>query len=174
MTIVIVWLVCIAALVVTAMFQPRGRLARRIKTHDVFGLIPLWTFFAPRAQSSDARVLWRERRVDGTLSSWRELMPLERPRWSAVWHPTRRQSRVIAASDLSMMLRRMALLEPGDNAILVTSWYLLVLNVVLALPASPLTGARQFIIVTTTEEEDDARNLRPGFLSQWHPITPAA
>jgi hypothetical protein len=174
MTIVIVWLVCIAALAVTALLQVQSRRTQRIRAYDVFDLIPFWTFFAPRTLSSDARVLWRERRIDGTLSSWRELIPLERPRFSAVWHPTRRRARVINGPEVGWTLRSMALLEPGDNTILVTSWYLLVLNMVLALPASPLTGARQFIIVTTTEEEDDARNLRPGFLSQWHPTTPSA
>src|SRR5579863_3705743 len=52
----------------------RGRL-------DLFAMIPLWTFFAPKPGKRDYHLLYRDRDEPGTLTEWQEMEITEERRF---------------------------------------------------------------------------------------------
>ena len=62
-----------------------------ILAHDVLGLIPVWTFFAPRPGTSDYRIFFRGKNARGESVPWAELELSEaRKPWHFLWNPHKR------------------------------------------------------------------------------------
>ncbi|REJ73739.1 MAG: hypothetical protein DWQ36_14415 [Acidobacteria bacterium] len=154
-----------ALLLLTAISQGRGPFSQRLRSFDLFSLLPRWTFFAPNPGVVDYHLLLRDRLHDGSLATPRQV-PLRPPRrlHHLLWNPQKRLHKVLtdAVQSLphlseSMQARRLRTSLP----------YLMILNHVAALERSPLVASRQFVIVATGGE---VPIRQPGILfeSQFH------
>ncbi len=84
--VLVAWL-AISALGQIDVEHPDSRF-QRLRTRDPFGLIPVWTFFAPRPAWTDYHLLYRDILPDGRATAWSELFAIEPRRLThAVWHP---------------------------------------------------------------------------------------
>jgi hypothetical protein len=122
----------------------RGSLIRRVKRHDVFALIPTWTFFAPRPGITDYNVLYRDSDPVGALSPWRELWPYRTCASRVVWSPDKRARKSLG--DMCQSLVRLASARSGAKPRLEVT-YLALLGAVSRRPRSGMAARRQFIIV---------------------------
>lgn len=120
---------------------------RAIKRHDLFSLLPRWSFFAPRPGVYDYHLLYRDLRSDGTLGAWREI-PLadERTIGGALWNPEKRCRK--ALSDTVRSLNELLRSGPKPSLAL-TMPYLTILNYVTSRGHEPQTTATQFLILRT-------------------------
>jgi hypothetical protein len=67
-----------------------------LRRWDVFGLIPHWSFFAPRPSRFDFHLLYRDVLADGVATAWREIPIVAPLHWScAVWNPARRSKKAL-------------------------------------------------------------------------------
>ncbi len=151
---------------------PRFRWYRCIRKYDYFSLVPLWTFFAPNPGRSDYRLVYREKRADGTVSEWREIPVIEpRKPHSFIWNPEKRSKKVlgdiVSSCAMSVPVERRFDARP----VMLTLSYLIVLSAVCH--HAPTTGVtqRQFLIVETFGFR---RSATPNILlcSEFHPISP--
>jgi hypothetical protein len=152
----------------TAVAQFRSGVGRRIKAHDPFALVPMWTFFAPTPGTRDLRLLWRDRLVDGTLAPWHELLPPDTGLRRALWNPWKRQRK--AVFDAGQLASQIAAQGGDDPLVFVTFPFVMLLAAVSALPASPLSLARQFVIVGTTGTDDGPQEPQLILASRWHDL----
>jgi len=122
---------------------------RRWSHYDVFSLLPLWTFFAPRPGQSDYHLLYRDRLADGSTAGWQEVeMVEERQPYSWLWNPEKRSKKVL--TDVVQLLIDLAAHSQHDRVALILSTpYVLVLNVVMSLPRHAQATHRQFVIAQT-------------------------
>ncbi len=147
----------------------------RLRGHDVFHLIPNWTFFAPNPGRTDYHLICRDKHADGAVGDWRELpLVYRRQPWSFLWNPEKRGTKVLTdavAGILEMVdfhQRRGDSLDLIEQLLLIHSPYLLLLNIVMngEGPPSAITH-RQFALVETfgfTAEE----RPRPILSSPFH------
>ena len=84
----------------------RGRLIARIKRHDVFALIPTWTFFAPRPGVTDYHVMYRDCSLSGGFSRWQEVRWQRPGPLRGVWNPSKRAGKGI--TDMCNVLMRLS------------------------------------------------------------------
>jgi hypothetical protein len=122
---------------------------------DVFHLIPNWTFFAPNPGCTDYHVIFRDRRPDASVTDWDEtpLIPA-RSRWSFLWNPDKRETKVLADA-VSSIIEMIELghenkrpIEITQKAMLLHSPYLLLLSIVMnRKPPAAGSTHRQFAIV---------------------------
>jgi hypothetical protein len=154
-------------LLVTAAIQPSGwRWRKLVKKRDPCSYVPTWTFFAPDPGVTDARLLWRERLVDGTVGPWHESVPPQGGLLRAIWNPTKRARKV--ATDFRRMIEREEE-EAGDEELRMLGLpYLMILQHVLGIDSSPLGAARQFAVVSTEGADDEDGLFELVFVSSWH------
>ena len=134
-----------AWLVLSALNQfGHGKLIRPVKQRDLFSLIPIWTFFAPRPGITDFNVVYRDRSPDGAYSRWCELEPLAPVPFRAFWNPRKRMRKGL--TDVCNSLLRVAARKVGSR-MYVQLPYLMLLNSVSAAPATVPGARRQFAIV---------------------------
>jgi hypothetical protein len=121
------------------------RCPARLRAADVFGLLPVWTFFAPHPGTTDYYLLYRDRLRDGSLDPWREveLKPAENGLRLALWNPGKRRHK--AVSDVVGALLRSR--GRHGEGLVVTVPYILVLNAVTARPHAPGATGTQFMIM---------------------------
>jgi hypothetical protein len=117
-----------------------------LRSVDIFGLIPVWTFFAPNPGMTDYYLLYRDRLPDGSFDNWRtvELKESENGFRLALWNPTKRKHK--ALSDIVSSLIRLAK-EGGSEALILTVPYILLLNFISSLPHSLGTNGTQFMVL---------------------------
>ena len=90
-TILIVWF---AASVANQL--PGSRRTLALYRYDPAGLIPAWTFFAPRPGVTDFAVLYRDACGDDDYTPWRRLSSgARRDPWTALWHPEKRFEKLV-------------------------------------------------------------------------------
>jgi hypothetical protein len=162
-------LLCATAL---TQFRSKSPFISRMKSHDIFALIPIWTFFAPNPGTYDQRIMWRDILVDGTYGPWREINP---PQWNlrrAIWNPKKRQRKAIgdAANILIRKLRK----KPNRRLLPVSIPYIMIMHQVAGYPRSPFAAGRQFLIARTTGEDPAGRTSKPLviFTSSRHGLSP--
>jgi hypothetical protein len=128
----------------------------RYRTHDLFHLIPNWTFFAPNPGRTDYHLIFRDKRRDGSTGDWKELPLLYRRRfWSFLWNPEKRETKVLtdAVASIFEMIefqqKRERSKELTEQLLLIHSPYLLLLNLVMSSrePHSVDVTHRQFALV---------------------------
>ena len=117
-----------------------------LKLLDIFGVIPIWTFFAPTPGMTDYYLLYRDRLPDGSLDNWKnvELKNAENGLRLALWNPTKRKHK--ALSDLVSSLTQFAN-QPKSEALLVSVPYILILNFITSRPHSLGADGTQFMIL---------------------------
>ena len=148
-----------------AIGQVRVQAIQRWRRLDIFGLIPMWWFFAPTPLTSDLVIVTRDRDNSGAVSAWTELRVGGDRNWlSFVWNPGRRDRK--AAFDLTIALLAASGGDPRPNPVIQISIpYLGLVNYAVHLPLTNALEARQFAIIK--EDADDAQAI---FLSAWHRV----
>ena len=121
----------------------------KVRRHDHFSLLPLWTFFAPNPGQSDYHLIYRDRKTDGSVTEWREIDITERRKpYGFIWNPEKRSKKVL--SDLvSSMLSSLPDIDQSDRIVMLSIPYLILLNVVSHVDAEDQTTYRQFVLVET-------------------------
>lgn len=144
---------------------------QKVRNVDHFALLPLWTFFAPNPGQTDYHLVYRDRRTDGSITEWMELAITESRKFhSFVWNPEKRSKKVL--SDVVATLMESTRHVPPDKtgfAIMLSLPYLVLLNVVSNLAATPGATHRQFVIAETAgfkRTEDPLLVLK----SDFHPL----
>lgn len=156
-------IICIAVLgawlMVSALSQLNLPPATVLKSHDVFSLIPNWSFFAPRPGTSDYHLLFRDLSSSGEPGRWQEI-PLadKRTLWGAIWNPQKRQTKTL--SDVVRGLLRLAQDKSLQDYSL-TLPYLVILNYVSSIPRPGTSAQTQFMIL---KSEGFFSNEDPQFL----------
>ena len=156
-----------AFLIVTVLSQlRRPALIRRLKRWDPIAAVPTWTFFAPNPGTTDSRVVWRDLYADGETSEWHELQPPPQRMLRCIWQPEKRVRKGIV--DCSSMTLRLVARDSTSPLPRVSLPYLLIASHVSALPASPMSVARQFALLASRETDpDDPQYLELHLLSPW-------
>jgi hypothetical protein len=130
---------------ISALSQLKIPRISRLKTHDIFSLIPNWTFFAPRPGTSDYHLLFRDVNCEGESCKWQEIPLAERRTlWGALWNPQKRKTKTL--SDIVRGLVTIA----QDRSIKdysLTLPYLVILNYISFLPRSLPCKETQFMIL---------------------------
>jgi hypothetical protein len=145
----IIAVVLAAWLVVSILSQFSFKWFERVRHRDVFGLLPLWTYFAPNPGQSDYHLVCRDKLADGRLSQWREVEINEPRKWySLLWNPEKRGKKVLV--DAVQVLAELVTTSGAQkSALMLSTPYLLALNVVSHLEREPGATHRQFAIVET-------------------------
>ncbi|WP_292811858.1 hypothetical protein [Microbacterium sp.] len=157
--------------------QFRWRWWETVARRDALGLLPRWTFFAPRPGQHDLHLIFRDRSpVDDAITGpWRQVEFATMPWWlRVVWNPSRFARK--AVTDVGGALVRAATRagRSGESPAVVAAMiqlnpaYLRVLGWVLAQPGDEGGDARQFALVRTQTDDAD-RRLEPVFVSFIHP-----
>jgi len=130
-----------------------------LKSHDVFSLIPNWSFFAPRPGTSDYHLLFRDLISSGEAGRWQEI-PLadKRTLWGAIWNPQKRRTKTL--SDVVRGLLRLAQ-DKSLRDYSLTLPYLVILNYVSSIPRPETSVQTQFMIL---KSEGFLSNEDPQFL----------
>ena len=117
-----------------------------LRAIDVFGIIPIWTFFAPNPGMTDFYLLYRDRLPDGSFDNWRkiELKDAENGVRLALWNPAKRKHK--ALTDMVSALLKNAN-QRGREALIVTVPYILILNYITSRPHSIGTNGTQFMVL---------------------------
>lgn len=163
--------ICIAVLgiwfLISALSQLKVRGVSELKTHDIFSLIPNWSFFAPRPGTSDYHLLFRDIHANGTPCKWQEI-PLaeERTLFGAVWNPQKRRTKTL--SDVVRGLLQMAQ-DTSIKDFSLTLPYLAILNYISSLPRSTSCAETQFMILKSEGFFSD-QNPKFLFLSNLHRV----
>jgi len=134
-------------LVLTTLNQFESQSAMKLRRHDIFYLLPRWTFFAPNPGTSDYHLVYRYMKGDGTVSEFREVtFPERQPLLSALWNPHKRLRK--AFLDLSMDLTRLCgRPDINEDNIKITFSYLAVLNFLKGVPLTRDVRSVQFAIM---------------------------
>ena len=160
-------------------FQYKSKTADQIKSYDILGMVPNWTFFAPNPGTSDYHLIYREQLEDKSITAWTEI-PLTSRRLTLdwLWNPQKRKNKLLmdCVSSLAQVAMNMQQLKPQPenyNQLCLTIPYLLILNLVCnnkqILITSENTLYRQFAIIKT---DGYFRKTQPQILIQsiYHPI----
>jgi hypothetical protein len=135
--------------------QIHSKRISRIRRHDLFNLIPLWTFFAPNPGTSDYHVLYREKARDGSISAWSEIPLTHKRSWiAALWNPMKRETKVLAdiVNSVAILIEyhREQKTPPSTvgDAVMLSTPYLILMNIVVTrVGRSATTEQRQFALV---------------------------
>lgn len=138
-----------------------------LRAVDVFGLIPVWTFFAPNPGMTDYYLLYRDRLPDGSLDNWRkvELKQSENGFRLALWNPTKRKHK--ALSDIVSSLIRLAKHRESE-ALVATVPYILILNFITSRPHSLGTNGTQFMVLEHSGFSGESERSRVLMMSGIH------
>ncbi|MBB5621239.1 hypothetical protein HDE69_002292 [Pedobacter cryoconitis] len=121
-------------------------------TIDIFGLIPLWTFFAPNPGKSDYHLLYRDKIDEENNSEWEEMdITEERSLWSWCWNPDKRDKKIL--SDVIQSLIASIPHYKGANGydlLMFSMPYLIVLHAVSNCECETGSGHRQFMLAETS------------------------
>jgi hypothetical protein len=140
---------------------------QRLRRWDLPGLLPQWSFFAPRPGMHDYHLLYRDQLDERTFTDWTELS-LDRPLawWCALWNPERRQRKAIY--DLvTSLVRDVAQAEGVGYQLSVP--YLAILNHISSLERLSAHVGTQFMIMMSDGADSD-QVPEPVFVSTVHRV----
>src|ERR1044072_6803482 len=121
----------------------------KIRGHDHFSLLPLWTFFAPNPGQSDYHLVYRDKKADGSLTDWREIEITEQSKpFCFIWNPEKRSKKVLS-DVVSSIVSSIPSAKDSPDAIMLSIPYLILLNVVSHVDREDQTTHRQFVLVET-------------------------
>jgi hypothetical protein len=117
-----------------------------LRPHDIFSLIPNWSFFAPRPGTSDYHLLFRDCDSSGNFGKWQEVA-LSDPRTliGAIWNPQKRNKKALSDTvrAISILLTKTGSLKGIHFSIP----YLATLNYISSIPRSGSATQTQFMIL---------------------------
>ncbi|MDN5286410.1 MAG: hypothetical protein JWR38_2684 [Mucilaginibacter sp.] len=120
---------------------------------DLFGLIPLWTFFAPHPGKRDYHLLYRDKITEQAYSEWQEMdITEERTFWSWFWNPEKRDKKIL--SDVVQSLVSSIPYYKGENGnlnlLMFSMPYLIVLHAVSQCKQQSQHAYRQFMLAESS------------------------
>jgi hypothetical protein len=147
-----VGVVLTAWLAASILGQISGKVSTAVRRKDPAGLVPNWSFFAPRPVTFDYHLLYRDELWDLTLTDWTEIRLVEPRRWwTFIWNPDRRAKKALFDS-CSMLLRLQAAQREAGvltaNSLQYSVPHLMLLNYV-SQRAHPNARGTQFILIRT-------------------------
>jgi hypothetical protein len=160
----------VAWFAVSVASQFSDRVGDRFPRMAVLGLVPLWTFFAPRPGMHDMHLLYRDRLIDGSLGESSYVPLIEARRWyHAVFNPQKFRNKVFSDLADSLITQHHTLIARGEGVrvVMLSTPYLMMLNLVMRMPRTPYGEARQFIIARS-KSFDPAADRALVFLSEFH------
>jgi hypothetical protein len=145
--------------------QARTPLMSRLRSRDVFHLIPTWRFFAPAPARRDYHVEYRTMSRKGRISKYVRVPMVNDRTWlSAVWYPSKRRRKAFNTSVRRIVRCRSRF---GGDAALRCVAYLHLLNHLQGLCLHTGDYALQFHIISAADFADDPR-VRLVLKSDWH------
>ena len=149
------------------------KLAEFIRYHiDPFGLIPLWTFFAPHPGKRDYHLLYRDKLTEEDYSEWQEMdITEERTFWSWFWNPEKRDKKILAdvvqnlVSSIPYYKKNIGSL----NGLMFSMPYIIVLHAVSQCKQQSQNAYRQFMLAETSGYQKET-NPSLILLSVFHQI----
>lgn len=140
---------------------------KRLRVRDIGGMIPFWSFFAPKPGTVDFHLLYRDQFPDGAMTDWVEV-PLCDSRRSlhVVWNPRKREKK--ALFDLTVALLKEAQ-TTDSNLIQLSVPYLVLVTFVSGLEHLPQAAFTQFLLMMSHGSLSD-RDLDVLFTSAVHPL----
>jgi len=162
-----IWFIC------TIVCQFKGKGAAFVNAHiDKLGLVPIWTFFAPRPGTTDYHILYRDKTTDENVGEWTEISLLENRSWAdSLWNPQKRAKKVLSDIIQSLVVTLGHYPKEEDrNHIMYSFAYIMVLHLVTQQESNIQQPAfRQFVLAESSgylEEHD------PGFIliSRFHEL----
>ena len=150
--------------------QFSDKVAAAFPRMSMFALIPTWTFFAPRPGVHDLHLLYRDRTAAGTEYTVSYIPTIAARRWfHALWNPYKYHNKIVSDCS-SSLLEQLHLLKKNSREpriILLSTPYLMLLNIVMRMPSSRGAVARQFIIAQNTQHPS-RRERDILFISEFH------
>jgi hypothetical protein len=157
-----------AWLLLTLLAQSGGGVGAGVRSHDLFALLPSYTFFAPRPPNCDLCLTFRDVDAAGEPGPWKTVWTIPPRRLvHAVWNPVRRPHHVL------LIFTSCLPAEPGPELLRMfrnSVAYYAVLNAVLRLPASPLACRRQFRFLAVLRTPQGKLETKTLFLSEQHRV----
>jgi len=140
-----------------------------IERHDLFMLLPRWTFFAPTPGMSDYHLLYRDQLEDGRLSEWVEIpITEERKLYSFLWNPEKKSKKVL--SDVVASLLQLSQLGIRESTALMFSLpYLILLNVVVHHDRKRAGIKRRFVLAEKFRDDGNP-TVHVVLVSAFHPL----
>lgn len=145
------------------------------KRLDALNVLPVWTFFAPNPGHSDYHAINRDRLKDGSITAWRDALPIPRQGIvSAFWHPRKRRTKVVGDA-VGLVVEIVAQAQKQqrppvsiERALLITEPYLVLVNVVAyGAKHNPSAASFQFAIIERVGFGRDT-NPVPVIMSPFH------
>jgi hypothetical protein len=153
-------------LLLSVLAQIPSPIADEIRYLDLFGVIPNWSFFAPRPASHDWHLLFRDYLADGHVSPWTETqIPERNPFFCFIWNPHRRQQKALSDA-VTILLKNVGIVDPERLQLSVS--YLLLLKYISLVPRTQTALATQFLIMKAEGPTDPGP--RPVFISNTHSL----
>ena len=159
----LVGLLLLAWFAASAAAQLPGPVGRRLRSHDPIGLLPSWSFFAPRPVRTDSHLVYRHIIASGFVTDWTEAFVWRPSPTRGIWNPDRRAEKAI--SDAGSHLARRSELAGVQWSVP----YLLLLNHVSGLPSTPDAVAVQFALIGTFGQRRAGEPF-VRFVSDCHPL----
>lgn len=110
-----------------------------IRKYDIFGLIPLWTFFAPNPGHTDYHLLYRDKynNDSSTITPWKEIpLTTKRRKLDFLWNPSKRKTKVMSdavhylLNFIEINLELKIPIKIIKSVIMVSTPYLILLSIV--------------------------------------------
>lgn len=162
-----VGLLLLAWFAASVVAQLPGTVASRLRSLDPVGLLPSWSFFAPRPARTDSHLVYRHILTSGAVTDWTEAFVWRPSATQWFWNPDRRAEKAI--SDASSHISRRSDLRGVQWSIP----YLLLLNYVSGLPRTTDAAAVQFALLGSFGHHH-GREPFVRFVSDCHPLDTAA
>jgi hypothetical protein len=158
----VLFLVWIAATILFQFDAPSLFLSR----FDVFRILPRWTFFSPNPGQHDMHLVYRDRRLSGLLTAWREVDFIATPAAiPLLWNPEKRLAKILW--DCWASIQHFNKLNGYNPVFLpVSGAYVMLLNVALRGPRIDDGYERQFALLRS--KGFVSREIQPLFVSQFH------
>jgi len=145
-------------------------LGSRLPWLSGLGLVPCWTFFAPRPGMSDMHLLYRDKFSDNRPSGLTVVPTIEERRWyHATWNPAKFHNKIFSdlTSSLRRQLREITSKKRDLRAIMLSTPYIMMVHFVMRMPRPADAIGRQFILVTDKGFELDRERVIL-FMSEFH------
>jgi hypothetical protein len=165
---VCLWFMAWFAISVASQFS--DRVCDRFPRMATLGLIPFWTFFAPRPGVHDLHLLYRDKLSDGGCGTTLYVPTIEGRRWyHAIWNPKKFHSKVVDDLAAALHVQFVEIQRNANNLRILTlsTPYLMLVNLVMRMPRPPGATARQFILALNSSC-GPAPNRAILFVSEFH------
>lgn len=144
----------IAWFAISVAAQVSDRVSAEFPRMSMFALVPHWTFFAPRPGVHDVHLLYRDRSATGENGTVSCVPTIRRRRlFHAIWNPRKYNNKIVSDCSDSLFDELLYLEKHSRDprTVLLSTPYLMLLNIAMSMPLSVGAVARQFIIAQSVQ-----------------------